>query len=44
LLGKRTRRGVTEYLVEWKGPGGDNSWEKEVDISCARIMEFERGK
>jgi hypothetical protein len=44
LLGKRTRRGRTEYHVEWRGPGGDNSWEKEADISRARIMEFELGK
>ncbi|KAH8745830.1 hypothetical protein F5883DRAFT_264202 [Diaporthe sp. PMI_573] len=44
LVEKRIRRGVTEYLVEWKGPGGDDSWEKEAEISRARIMEFEGGK
>jgi hypothetical protein len=44
LLGKRARHGRIEYLVEWKGPGGDNSWEKEADISRARIMEFEGGQ
>ncbi|KAH8755023.1 hypothetical protein F5883DRAFT_179851 [Diaporthe sp. PMI_573] len=44
LLGKRARHGRIEYLVEWKGPGGDNSWEKEADISRARIVEFEGGQ
>jgi hypothetical protein len=44
LLGKRARHGRMECLMEWKGPGGDNSWEKEADISRTRIMEFERGQ
>jgi hypothetical protein len=43
LLGERTRLGRTEYLVEWKGPDGETTWEKEADISSARIMEFEGG-
>ncbi|KAJ2903483.1 hypothetical protein MKZ38_009882 [Zalerion maritima] len=44
LLEKRIRRGVTEYLVVWKGAGGEVTWEKEDDMSRARIMEFEGGK
>ena len=41
LLGKRMRRGNTEYLVEWKGPESQTTCEKEADISRARIMEYE---
>ena len=41
LLEKRTRRWRTEYLVQWKGPDSETTWEKGADISRTRIMEFE---
>lgn len=41
LLGKRTRCGRTEYLVEWKGLESETTWETEADISRIRTREFE---
>ncbi|KAI5852057.1 hypothetical protein GGS23DRAFT_591314 [Durotheca rogersii] len=31
---------IKRLLVEWKGPGGDNSWEKEAGISYVVNVHF----
>jgi Integrase zinc binding domain/Chromo (CHRromatin Organisation MOdifier) domain len=43
IVGKRTRKGRTEYLVQWLGYGDeDNTWEETANLSCPeRIQEFE---
>ena len=43
IIGKRTKRGITEYLVKWTGYGEDEStWEKVSNLQCPeRVKEFE---
>lgn len=44
LLRKRSWRCKIQYLVKWKGQGGDDTWESEADISRLQIMEFEASR
>ena len=33
IIGKRCRKGVTQYLVRWKGYGAENdTWEPEINV------------
>ena len=44
IMGKRKRRGRTEYLVKWKGWDSpeDNSWEPLKNLECQDLIgEFE---
>ena len=44
ILDKRTRKGVTEYKIRWKGYSNeDDTWEPTSHLNCPeRIREFQR--
>ena len=43
IIGKRTRSGVTEYLVKWLGyEESESTWEKVTNLHCPeKVREFE---
>lgn len=45
ILGRRERKGVTQYLIKWKDyPPSDNTWEPVANLNCeSMIREFEAG-
>lgn len=46
VLGKRTRKGKTEYLIKWTGYDDQaNTWEPTAHLNCPeRIREFNQRK
>lgn len=39
IIDKRTKAGLTEYLVKWQGYGNeDNTWEEGKDLNCKDII------
>lgn len=45
ILDERSRKGCTEYLIQWKGFGPENNtWEPEDNLSCDEIIEDFKAK
>lgn len=40
IVGKRERKGITEYFIKWKDyPSDDNTWEPISNLNCDSMIE-----
>jgi RNase H-like domain found in reverse transcriptase/Reverse transcriptase (RNA-dependent DNA polymerase)/Integrase zinc binding domain/Chromo (CHRromatin Organisation MOdifier) domain len=46
VLNQRTRKGITEYLIQWKGyEPEDNSWEPTENLNCPdKVREYQKDR